>query len=294
MVQPLSSAFTVALLLGLGGRAVRALSAGARDVSKLPRLHLDFDLKVGHTVDLGGNDAHYISNVMRVKPGFCFRGFNAREGQGEYLLEITEKTARRGGTISTVVKSKLRNFDATMSSSLPVTLYFAPVRKPKLKIMMEKATELGLSRLVPVVSQNVNADIDFSKEESYARVIMESVEQCERLDVPTLRREPMPLLALLEQLHDSRLLVCRERSSEARPLLSELLSDKDLYFGDKNADWGLLVGPEGGFTAAELEYMTSCPQVTFVSLGQNVLRAETASIAALACVSSVQELCRQE
>ena len=283
---------TAFLFTGACRLSARALSTGARDVSKLPRLHLEIDLRVGDAVQLGGDDAHYISNVMRVKPGFCFRGFNARQGQGEYLCEITEKSSKRDGMVSTVVKSQLRAYDAALSSSLPATLYFAPVKKPKLKVMMEKATELGLSSLVPVISQNVNADIDFVKDESYIRVIMESVEQCERLDVPTLSTNPLTLSELLEQQQGSRLLVCRERSQEAHPLLNVLLSDKESYFGANKKDWGLLVGPEGGFTAHELDQMAACPQVTFVSLGQNVLRAETASITALACVSSVQELYR--
>ena len=195
---PLRCVFTAALILTSVSRVhVRLFSSGARDVSnlsKLPRLHLDFDLKVGETVRLEGSEAHYISKVMRVKPGFCFRVFNAREDQGEYLMEVIEKSSRRDGTISTVVKSKLRNFDATLLESIPATLYFAPVRKHRLKLMIEKATELGLSRLVPVISQNVNANIDFSKDESYTRIITESIEQCERLDMPSLRTDPFEVI----------------------------------------------------------------------------------------------------
>ena len=297
-------ALGVLVLLASGAsRSVRALSSssssvGAKAVHKLPRLFIDQSLEQGQIVNLSGEDAHYVGNVMRVKPGFCFRGFNGRSGQGEYLFEIVEGTGNRGakmggGEVRAEVKRMLRSFDEEVVKrrrSGNVTLYFAPIKKPKLKLVMEKATEIGLAKFVPVISQNVNVNIDFDKDASFDRIIMESAEQCERMDIPTLVKGPLALSSLIQEWKGSSpLLVCRERSESAEPLLKVLLESDSGLEGRGSGETGLLVGPEGGFTDAEFAEMAKNPAVRFVSLGQNVLRAETAAIAALATVSAAQD-----
>ena len=305
---PKASVPTIAGLTWLkGGVTIRSFSnkasASTTDTDglhKLPRIYIDQDLDQTE-VTLSHDESHYLSNVMRAKPGFCFRGFNARAGQGEYLFEITESVGGRGGKapseVKASVKSMLRRFDDEINkknnNALPVTLYFSPVKKPKLKQMMEKGTEIGLSRFVPVLSQNVNVNVDFEGDATFDRVILESVEQCERMDIPVLQRQPVSLSALLqewEQKEESSsevvlLLVCRERCTSAQPLLTALLGMTTTSMGDI----GVVVGPEGGFTEEEFTMMGACKAVRFVSLGRNVLRAETAAIAALATVSAVCE-----
>ena len=281
------------LVLGVGSaRALSSRAGSVRSLHKLPRLYIDQDLGEGKQVTLTGDEAHYVGTVMRVKPGFCFRGFNARSGQGEYLFEISESKIGRSssnesrGEIKAEVKSLLRSFDEEEEArkGRDVTLYFAPVKKQKVKLMMEKATELGLGQFVPVLSQNVNVDIDFEKDGSFDRVILESAEQCERMDIPVLQKVPLSLSSLITEWEGrakGSLLVCRERSSSSDPLLSTLLAGSGA-----SAPLGLLVGPEGGFTDFEFEEMEKSPSVRFVSLGSNVLRAETAAIAAMAMVSA--------
>lgn len=282
------------VLLASSRWSVRAFSSSSssKGVHKLPRLFVDQDLEEGKTVTLCGDEAHYIGNVMRVKPGFSFRGFNGRSGQGEYLFEISESTSSRGGKaggpeVRAEVKRMLRSFDeevAMRRGSGDITLYFAPIKKPKLKLVLEKATELGLTKLVPVLSQNVNVNLDFDKDASFDRVIKESAEQCERMDLPMFEKEPVTLSSLIQGWKGGPLLVCRERSVSADPLLKVLLEGEE-----GTAARGLLVGPEGGFTDAEFDEMTRSPAVRFVSLGSNVLRAETAAIAALATVSAARD-----
>jgi len=179
-------------------------------------------------------------------------------------------------------------------SAAAVHLFFAPIKKQRVKLLLEKATELGVSRLSPVITQNTNekwaaAADDDEDGGSFGRILVESAEQCERLSVPILAA-PTPLSSLLSSFPQSHppqthLLVCRERCADATPLLSSL---------GGAAGGGvaalppvcLLVGPEGGFTDNELRDMASRPFVRFVSLGENVLRAETAALAALAITTA--------
>jgi len=169
-----------------------------------------------------------------------------------------------------------------------VHLYFAPLKKQRVKLLLEKATELGVDHLFPVQTQNTNERWATGGEEAagLARVLVESAEQCERLSVPSLEKitSLADLLQAFPTSHpQSRLLVCRERSPESPPLLGAAL---EVSVANPAAARCLLVGPEGGFTAEELQTLAKLDFVRFVSLGESVLRAETAAIAALAVLGA--------
>jgi len=321
-----------------------------KDVYKLPRLFVDVEhLRVGgDPVILDNDSSHYIANVMRLKAGYFFRIFNGRSG--EYLCELTSvdkpKSRSTPMSVSVSITRQLRSlpFAATTvgggnngdidigsnvyantkepsssstsfcssSSSFPCVLYFAPIKKTRLKTMFEKATELGVDRFVPVTTQNTNEP--FEALGKLDRTLIESAEQSERLTVPILEPVAVTLDALLREMrssstssgssssiqkqHPQVLYVCRERGVNDVPLLSALLEELQQQQQQQQQvvqpSFGLLVGPEGGFTAKEFEEMAQYPFVRFASLGPTVLRAETAAIAALSCVSAAMEHVRYE
>jgi 16S rRNA (uracil1498-N3)-methyltransferase len=147
---------------------------------------------------------------------------------------------------------------------------FAPLKKDPLAFLVEKATELGVSALYPVVTEYAETKaFSVSKAETYA---IEAAEQCERLTVPPIH--PLqPLADVLKAWPEGRVLyVCVERK-EAPVLLKALDPSKEAAF---------LVGPEGGFSEKDLEVLKEYDFVRFVSLGPLILRAETAGVVALA------------
>jgi 16S rRNA (uracil1498-N3)-methyltransferase len=165
---------------------------------------------------------------------------------------------------------------------------------------LEKASELGVSDLVPVTTQNTQWPLNHAAAQ---RQLVESAEQSERMSIASLH-SPIHLSQLFAEWEPAHggdsatgpprdegnnhfLLVCRERGFEqSRPLLSVL---RELSKLGPGAPVRLLVGPEGGFTAAELAAMEKLPFVRFVSLGPTLLRSETAALAALAAVQLHQD-----
>ena len=308
--------------------------AGARGAAlpptahhKLPRIHVSQKLGLGREIALDPVNLHYVTTVMRLRPGASCRLFNSNDGEFLGVLAPSRagglvggagagaggggKRVRSASAASTSISltEQLRSPDSDhqhQQRRRPLHLFFAPLKPKRVRLLLEKATELGVDRLVPVVTQNTNekwapagsgggggggkgdADEDYagSGGGGLGRILVESAEQCERLSVPVLQPEPLPLSALLatfaaSQPPGSRLLVCRERCAAAVPLLDALRS-----LGPPNDPVSLLVGPEGGFTEPELSAMADCAFVRFVSLGPLVLRAETAAIAALAVAAA--------
>jgi 16S rRNA (uracil1498-N3)-methyltransferase len=148
---------------------------------------------------------------------------------------------------------------------------FALLKRDATDLVVQKATELGAAALLPVITERTNASR--VNEARLAAIAVEAAEQCERLTVPRLCRL-RPLMALLGGWEpDRHLFVATERS--AAPAI-----------GPAHGPAALLVGPEGGFTPAELEAVQAHPFVTAVSLGPRILRADTACIAGLALLQA--------
>jgi 16S rRNA (uracil1498-N3)-methyltransferase len=287
----------------------------SQEVWKLPRIMLDTHFTIGETVTITADLAHYLANVMRLKEGSPFRAFNSRtgEGGGEYLLKMDRPNqTRRMKNLDVVhasVVSQLR--EAGACAQLPACLYLAPIRRAKMKLVLEKATELGVAAVGVVQTALVQGgNIDKWDTDAYTRVMTEACEQSERLALPHVpHTEPVPLAQLLLQWQERKddgefvqLLMCRERVSvehgQGIPLLTALLNAPKeallmhmheattLPAQPKPPPFGLLIGPEGGWTNDELDLCTRHSVVKMVSLGDSVLRAETAALAALSIFSS--------
>jgi 16S rRNA (uracil1498-N3)-methyltransferase len=232
------------------------------------RLHVDAKLAPGADVNLNSGQAHYLKSVLRLAAERNLLLFNGRDG--EWLAVITE--LGKGHAAATVLR---RTREQVQEPDL--WLLFAPIKGDRINSVAEKATELGVARLQPVMTRytvvtRVNVD------RLRARAI-EAAEQCGRLTVPEVS-EPRPLRDVLAAWpQERRLLACAE-AGPARPLAQLLSADR--AHSESVPPSALLIGPEGGFSPDELDLLAELAFVTAVGLGPRLLRADTAAIAALA------------
>lgn len=228
------------------------------DVIKLPRLYVDLELAADAPVAFTDDQSHYLRSVLRLSPGDQVRVFNGRAG--EYLCTLAE-VGKRG-----VSGTATRQLLPQPAAPAPLHLYFAPIKKARMDILVEKSVELGATALHPVLTQNT--DIRAVNEDRLRAQIAEAAEQCERLDVPALHA-PVNLSAL--HTGGIPLYACIERAEDAPHLAAAL----------RPGPVALLIGPEGGFTADEINKIKALTNCTPVTLGPRTLRAETAALAAL-------------
>ena len=169
----------------------------------------------------------------------------------------------------------LRREVAIKSTRTPITLYAALIRKERFEWMLQKATELGVDHIVPLIMERnvVKWDDEPRKLQRYASIVREAAEQCHRVDLPVLRA-PIKLKALNQHLH-AVALVAYEMTDQTQSLMSVSL---------KGSDIGILIGPEGGISEGELAFLREHGW-TAVGLGPRTLRAETAALAALTLVN---------
>lgn len=231
-------------------------------VIKLPRLYVDSDLNAGTEIALAGDQAHYLRNVLRLRVGDGTRLFNGRDGEWRGTVDAEDKK-RVSVRIETILRKQL-------ASSPETHLYFAPIKKVRMDWLIEKAVELGATHLHPVLTQNT--EVRGLNEDRIRAQIVEAAEQCERMDVPVL----FSLKPMFLSLPDAPLLACLERSGGAG--LRESIS--------AGGSVAFLIGPEGGFTAEEKEKLQSSPHVTAISLGDRILRSETAAVMVLCAVAN--------
>ncbi|HRQ60019.1 MAG TPA: RsmE family RNA methyltransferase [Alphaproteobacteria bacterium] len=195
------------------------------------------------------------------------RLFNGRDG--EFLANLEEIGKRGAGAR---VGACIRPQSQLLRR---VHLIFAPIKKARLDILIEKAVELGATDLHPVMTartENRKANPD-----KLELQMIEALEQCERLHKPALHAA-QTLPALLKNWKDSPIMACVERA-EAAPLAKAL----------PQGDIALLIGPEGGFTPDEIAAISASPACTPVSLGEAVLRAETAALCGLSIIGAQPE-----
>jgi len=223
------------------------------------RLHLDQPLDAGLQLTLDAAATHYLKAVLRARAGHRLRVFNARDGEWRARLARLD---RHDGSLE--IEDQLR---PAVPEPGP-TLLFAPLKKARLDWLLEKATELGVARLQPVRCQH--AVVEGSKPERLRQRIVEAVEQCERLSVPALLPETT-LFAAVEAAGEG---VVMADEAGGAPLLPTLAAHPAA---------ALLVGPEGGFAAAERTLLRRLTNVFPVGLGPAILRAETAALMLLAC-----------
>ena len=231
------------------------------------RLFVDTALESGMTVTLERDQSNYLGNVLRLKAGDSILVFNGRDG--EWLASISGRKRPDGLEI----ESRTRPQDR-----LPDLAYvFAPLKHARLDYMVQKAVEMGVSSLQPVLTRFTQV-ARVNGERMRANVI-EAAEQCGILGIAEVA-EPVAFDRFLSHRKPERLLVfCDEAADVANPL-SVLQGNKATVGID------VLIGPEGGFAEEERAALLRQPNTLRLSLGPRILRADTAGVAALALVQA--------
>ncbi len=231
------------------------------------RLFVEADLSPGAEVPMSEAQAHHLRHVMRRGEGAPLLLFNGRDGEWRATLALPGKKA---------AAAHIGEQTRPQQAEPDLWLCFAPIKRARIDLIAEKATELGASALQPMLTQHTAVErVNVERLQANAR---EAAEQTERLTVPIVRA-PVELTKLLADWpKDRRLLMCDETGGG--PPIAEVLSSLDDVA--RAAPWAILVGPEGGFAAGELAAIRRVEHVTAVGLGPRILRADTAALAALA------------
>lgn len=233
------------------------------------RLFTDAPLETGASLSLPPGQAHYLCTVMRAGAGASVALFNGRDGEWRAVLAETGKKKAL-----LCVEERLRPQDAEPD----LWLLFAPVKRARIDIIAEKATELGVSMLQPVFTRHTA--MGRVNDARLRAIAIEAAEQCERQSVPEVR-DPVALDALLEHWPQNRCLILLDEGGGGRPAA-------DVLSGMQEGPAALLVGPEGGFAKSELDALRSLPFAVPVGLGPRILRADTAVVAALSCYQAIR------
>jgi len=225
------------------------------------RLYVEQPLGAGQPVPLTADQAHYLFAVMRLVRGAGVLVFNGRDG--EWRADVTE-VGKRGGVLVCEVQT------APLRIPPDLWLLFAPIKKARTDFIVEKATELGAARILPVQTRFTNSErIRQDRLQAHA---VEAAEQCGGTFVPEVA-DLTPLDRVLDAwAADRRILWCNEHLAGVAAALPR---------GGVPGPWAILIGPEGGFSEAEQARLAKMPQVVQASLGPRILRADTAAVAAL-------------
>lgn len=244
---------------------------------KLPnvRLFVPDDLGAQAHVGLNAAQAHYLEHVMRMGEGGTVKLFNGRDGEWQGVIDEIGRSI-----CDVLVLDQLRPQEAGPD----LWLAFAPIKRVRIDLIAEKATELGASALWPVFTANTQVS-RVNTERLHAHAV-EAAEQCHCLAVPEIR-EPAKLMDMLSRWPKGRRLLLCDESGASPPVLEALGAIHEAGNGAGPGPWAVLIGPEGGFTRLELDALRNLPFVTAAGLGPRLLRADTAAVSALSCWQAV-------
>lgn len=232
------------------------------------RLFVETSLAPGETLTPSKEQAHYLVNVLRVNDGDAVLVFNGCDGEWRAKIEVTGKR-----TCTLRFQEQVR----AQTAGPDLELYFAPLKRARLDYMIQKAAELGVAKLVPVLTQHtVPGRVNTERMRANA---IEAAEQCGILFVPDIS-EPVRLSRVLQAWDAARTLIFCDEGAEVSNPIQSLAEIK------VNSPVAVLIGPEGGFSDEERGEIRSHDFVHALSLGPRVMRADTAATAALALVNA--------
>lgn len=222
--------------------------------AKNVRLFIDSSLAFGQTLTLDQQQSHYLLKVLRVREGEVLRGFNGRDGEWQVKIKLPSKKVCE---LEIVDQLRSQNYSPYRALLIP------PLKPARLEIAVEKATELGTTDIHFVKTRY--SGVKLPAMDRLNRIALEASEQSERLDLPTLH----PLQPLADVLKDW---------NTSHPILTGIERGKVLPMSDPLKACAVLVGPEGGWSSEELQLFDEVSFIKKVSLGQTILRAETAAV----------------
>lgn len=227
----------------------------------------------GIELTLNENQSHYLLSVLRLTAGAEVHVFNET---GEWEARI-QKTENRKQNIALSLIAQTHPPLAAPVSRL--TLTFSPLKKDRTDFLVEKASELGVHVLQPVLCQHTQSDrVNTTRLQATA---IEAAEQCDRLDAPTVL-QPMKLTDYLQSLSPDSVLFFAAERGDAVPVGSGFSSSTP-----SAANLHFLIGPEGGFSDEEFQKFNKYPQIQPIRLGPRLLRAETAAVAVLSAYQAI-------
>lgn len=245
-------------------------------MSSHPRLFVTADLQPHADVRLDEEASKYLLRVMRLSPGDAIRVFNGR--QGEWLCHLSPPEGKVA-IIRPIEQSRAQ----AAADTPPLTLLFAPVKKSETDFIVEKATELGVAQIQPVVTRFTQTRT--VRLDRFNKIALEAAEQTERLDLPDI----CDLVSLEEALgtlpEGTALIFCDEAGDDDdKPWggdTGRARAAVGILSGLNGRPAAILIGPEGGFSPEERQYLRNREDTYPISLGPRILRAETAVVSAL-------------
>lgn len=232
------------------------------------RLFVDAPLDRGALIAANPQQSHYLATVLRMADGAVIVLFNGRDG--EWKAELA-KASRKGCTLR--VLDQLR----PQPRPRPLVYAFAPLKSARLDYLIQKAVEMGATRLAPVLTRRTQ--LHRLNHDRLRANIVEAAEQCGILTLPELAQEQSLERFLAERDADGGPLIFCDEDEPVSDPLPRLLAVRTA-----GGTPCLLIGPEGGFDPAERAALQASPGVVRLSLGPRILRADTAAVAALALV----------
>jgi len=222
------------------------------------RLFYSNKLKTGTISRLSEKQSHYTKNVMRLKAGDKISLFNSQDG--EWDVKILDQ-----GKIFT--EFKVEKLLRPLSNEKNIWLAFSPIKKVPQDLMIQKTTELGIQKFIPLLCErSVVREINIKRTE---KIITESCEQSNRITVPKIQ-ELQRLNEFIKNFPDNGKIVFCDINSQSKDLYNKLSKKNPIC---------ILIGPEGDFSEEERQFITNYKNVISITLGKNILRAETAAIA---------------
>jgi 16S rRNA (uracil1498-N3)-methyltransferase len=236
---------------------------------RTPRVYLDAPLAAGRAVSLDRGQANYLLNVLRLKQGDALLLFNGRDGEWSARLAGAGRRA-----LAAVVDEQKR----AQPRAADLHFMFAPLKHARLDYLVQKAVEMGASRLQPVITRHTQvARVNLDRMHANA---IEAAQQCGILALPDIA-EPLALMNAIGSTDPGRLVVFCDEDAEVKDPVTALaaaLAGRPL---------AVLIGPEGGFAEEERAALLKRPNMLRIALGPRILRADTAAVAALALVQAV-------
>jgi len=246
----------------------------ARYDFRSPRLFVDAPLAGGAAVPLEAAQANYLLNVLRLKGGASILAFNGRDGEWRAELAATNKK-----------RATLNLSERTREQTAPDDLdyLFSPLKHARLDYMVQKAVEMGVSRLRPIIMRHTQAErVNLDRMRANA---IEAAEQCGVLNIAEVA-EPKTFDSLTRGWRAERLLVFCDEEGDVKDPVAALSSARGGGLAGR-LPVSVLIGPEGGFADNERAALLKLPNVVRLALGPRILRADTAAVAALSLVQAV-------
>lgn len=236
---------------------------------RTPRLFVAPALDRDSRVSMDKAQANYLTNVLRLGPGDPVLVFNGHDG--EWRAEL-QREGKKSVTLAVIERTRPQH------GACDLHYLFAPLKHARLDYMVQKAVELGVARLQPVITRHTQAT-RVNVERMRANAI-EAAEQCGILTIAEVG-DAIPLSNALDALSHGRVLIFCDEDAEARDPVAVLSGIA------RGTPLAVLVGPEGGFAEGERALLLKHPKVMRLALGPRILRADTAAVAALALAQAV-------